>query len=142
MPLFSNEHVMRMDCFKHIIKLFFVIALCVSARSGYAQNTAKTISSIEEKGSWYYIYDDHGKKVTTLSKSKGTIAGFGSDWFVLITANWIYLYDINGHKYKTLSVSSVGEVKNVGSSSFVTRKGAWLYTFDRNGKKINTRSAK
>lgn len=133
---------MRMDCFKLIIKLIFVIALSVSARSGYAQNTTKNISSIEEKGSWYYIYDDHGKKVTTLSKSKGTIVGFGSDWFVLTTANWIYLYDINGHKYKTLSVSSVGEVKNVGSNSFVTRKGAWLYTFDRNGKKINTRSAK
>lgn len=133
---------MKKKCIDTKIILVFLFALCLKAGSVQAQSTSKTISSIDDKGSWYYVYDEQGKKVATLSKNIGTVQGFGSDWFVVTTNNWLYLYDIKGRKYKTMSLSSYGEVVSVGSNTFVTRKGSWLYTFDRNGKKINTRSAR
>lgn len=120
----------------------FSLLLCIGAGTLRAQNTSKSISYIEEKGSWYYVYDEKGKRVATLSRNNGTVAGFGTDWFVMTTKNWIYLCDIKGRKYKTMSVSSYGDVVSVGSQTFVTRKGSWLYTFDRNGRKTSTRSAR
>ena len=130
------------DSYRILVRFVFLTIMTFGFICVRAQSASQTISSIDERGSWYYVYDEKGRKVATLSKSVGKLEGYGSDWFVVTTSSWLYLYDINGRKYHTKSRSSVGEVVSVGSNTFVTRKGSWLYTFDRNGKKIATRSAR
>lgn len=102
-------------------------------------DVTRTISTIQDNGSKYCIYDQKGKKVTCLAKKIGKLEGYGSDWFVVTNKGKIYLYDIKGHKYKSLSISSVGEMVSVGSESFVTRKNGKLITYDKDGKKTNSR---
>ena len=46
---------------------------------------AQQISYIKADGAWYQVYDEAGKKVTTLSKSSiGEVVGWGSDFFVAV----------------------------------------------------------
>ena len=46
---------------------------------------AQQISYIKADGAWYQVYDESGKKVTTLSKSSiGEVVGWGSDFFVAV----------------------------------------------------------
>lgn len=117
-------------------KLFL---LCVMAMAAlYA--SAESISSVEQGGSWVYLYNSGGKKYKTLSTSSvGTVVGYSSTFFVSQSGSWIYLWNAEGKKYKTLSKSSVGDVIGVAGDTFTSRSGNWIYTWDKNGKKINTR---
>ena len=106
--------------------------------------SAEQISSIDQTGSWVYLYNAKGSKYKTLSTSSvGTVVGYSSSFFVSVSqsSSWIYLYDADGKRYQTLSQSSVGDVIGVAGDTFTSRKGGWIYTWDKNGKKINTRSA-
>lgn len=106
--------------------------------------SAEQISSIDQTGSWVYLYNAKGSKYKTLSTSSvGTVVGYSSSFFVSVSqsGSWIYLYDADGKRYQTLSQSSVGDVIGVAGDTFTSRKGGWIYTWDKNGKKINTRSA-
>lgn len=104
---------------------------------------AHRISSIEQSGSWIYMYDEAGKKYKTLSASSvGEVVGYSSTFFVSRSGSWIYLWDADGKKYKTISASTIGEVLSVTGDTFTSRNGSWIYTWDRNGKKINTRAAR
>ena len=103
--------------------------------------SARSISNVEQRGSWYYIYDEAGKKVKTMSASTlGDVKGWCSTFIVSQNGSWIYIYDIDGRRLKTLSASSVGEVIAVSGNTFTTRKGNWIYTYDATGKRIHTRS--
>jgi hypothetical protein len=103
---------------------------------------ARSISAIDRNGSWYYLYDENGRKYKTLSvNTTGNIVGWSASFFVAQNGSWIYLYDAEGRKYKTLSHSSTGDVIAVSGNTFVTRNGSWIYTYDASGKKINTRAA-
>ena len=120
---------------KHVISLviFFLIGINIMAQ--------ESISFIRSEGSWHYVYDEKGKKITTLSKSSvGEVLGWGTDFFVSKNGSWYYLFDMKGRKYKTLSNSSVGEVISVSSTTFTSKNGSWYYIFDREGKKIKTMS--
>ena len=122
-----------------IKRLFFVLLVCCGS---ICPALAEMISSIEDTGTWIYLYNEKGKKYKTLSKSStGQILGYSSIFFVTQNGNWIYLYDADGKKYKTLSSSSVGTVLGVAGNTFTSRNGNWIYTWDSNGKKISTRSA-
>jgi len=116
--------------------LFIVLLLSVS----YLQ--AQSISHIETTKSWYYIYDQNGKKIKTLSSTIGELQGFSSTFFVVKSGSWYFIYDANGKKTKTLSESTVGKVLSVSGDTFTSRRGAWIYTWSKEGKKINTRAAK
>src|SRR5574344_664682 len=49
----------------------------------YLKKNIMAISNIEKNGSWYYIYDEKGKKAKTLSVSAiGDIVDFSADFFV------------------------------------------------------------
>jgi hypothetical protein len=103
---------------------------------------ALSISSIERNGSWYYLYDENGKRCNTFSASSiGDVVGWSSSFFVAQNGSWIYLYDANGKRYKTLSKSSVGDVIAVSGNTFVAKNGSWIYTYDKDGRRISTRSA-
>ena len=120
-----------------LCKLFFILVLLCSAVGLKAQS----ISYIETTKSWYYIYDQDGKKTKTLSATIGELQGFSSSFFVVKSGPWYYIYDANGKKTKTLSESTVGKVLSVSGETFTSQVGPWIYTWNMEGKKINTRAA-
>ena len=114
--------------------LLMLTSICLQAQ--------KQISYIKDDGAWYQVYDESGKKVTTLSKQTvGEVVGWGSDFFVTVDGAWVKTYDIKGKKICTLSKQSVGEVIGVSGNTFTSRDGSWIKIYDKTGKKISTRAA-
>jgi lipoprotein-anchoring transpeptidase ErfK/SrfK len=104
---------------------------------------AQSISHIETTKSWYYIYDQDGKKIKTLSTSQGELKGYSSSFYIIKQGSAFYItYDVNGKRLHTFGVGSVGEILSVSGDTFTSRNGAWIYTWSKEGKKINTRAAK
>ena len=120
------------------VAIITVILLLLSASGLRAQS----ISHIEATGSWYYIYDQNGKKAKTLSASIGALQGFSASFFVVKSGSWYYLYDATGNKTKTLSETTVGKVLSVSGDTFTSQAGSWIYTWSKDGKKLSTRPAK
>ena len=120
-------------------KLLIIMALFLSAVGLKAQS----ISHIETTKNWYYIYDQDGKKIKTLSTSQGELKGYCSSFYIIKQGTAFYItYDVNGKRLHTFGVSSVGEILAVSGDTFTSRQGAWIYTWNKEGKKINTRAAK
>lgn len=100
----------------------------------------KQISYIEETKNWYYIYDESGKKINTLSRSGfGEIKGWGNDFLVIKRGAYYLICDADGKTLKTLGVQAVGEVVSVSGNTFTSRLSVWIYTWNKEGKKIHTR---
>ena len=118
-------------------KLLLSIVLLLSVANLQAQG----INHIETTKNWYYIYDQDGKKIKTLSSTIGELQGFSSTFFVVKSGSWYYIYDANGKKTKTLSESTVGKVLSVSGETFTSQVDSWIYTWSKEGKKISTRSA-
>ena len=100
---------------------------------------AQSISYIETTKSWYYVYDQNGKKIKTFSTNIGELIGYSASIFVVQNGSWIYVYDAKGNKIKTMSESSAGKVLSVTGDTFTTQLGSWIYTWSKDGKKISTR---
>lgn len=116
-----------------------LITLVVMLCSMGAQ--AQKISCIETTKSWYYIYDERGKKIKTISRTVGEIKGYSANFYIIRRGSWIHTYDPAGKKLHTFSVSSVGDVVSVTGDTFTTQKGSWYHTWSKDGKKISTRVA-
>ena len=122
-----------------MMKLVFSLILLLSGLSLQAQS----ISHIETTKSWYYIYDQNGKKIKTLSTSQGELKGYSSTFYIIKQGTAFYVtYDVNGKRLHTFGASGVGEILAVSGDTFTSRQGAWIYTWSKDGKKINTRAAK
>ena len=103
----------------------------------------QSISSIETTKSWYYIYDQDGKKIKTLSTSQGELKGYSSTFYIIKQGTAYYItYDASGKRLHTFGASGVGEILAVSGDTFTSRMGVWIYTWSKDGKKINTRAAK
>ena len=119
-------------------KLLLSIVLLLSGLSIQAQS----ISHIETTKSWYYIYDQNGKKIKTLSTSQGELKGYSSTFYIIKQGTAFYVtYDVNGKRLHTFGAASVGEILAVSGDTFTSRQGAWIYTWSKEGKKISTRAA-
>ena len=117
--------------------LFIVMFLSVSGIQ------AQSISHIETTKSWYYIYDQDGKKIKTLSTSQGELKGFSSTFYIIKQGLAFYVtYDVNGKRLHTFGAASVGEILAVSGDTFTSRQGAWIHTWSKEGKKISTRAKK
>ena len=104
---------------------------------------AQSISHIETTKNWYYIYDQNGKKIKTLSTSQGELKGYSSTFYIIKQGSAFYItYDVNGKRLHTFGASGVGEILAVSGDTFTSRQGAWIYTWSKEGKKINTRAEK
>ena len=120
-----------------IVFSIFVILFSVMGVRG------QSISSIETTKNWYYIYDQDGKKVKTISTSQGELKGYSSTFYIIKQGTAFYItFDVNGKRLHTWGVSSVGEILGVAGDTFTSRQGTWIYTWSKDGKKINTRAAK
>ena len=104
---------------------------------------AQTISHIETTRSWYYIYDQDGKRIRTLSTSQGELKGYSSTFYIIKQGSSFYItYDASGRRLHTFGVQSVGEVLGVAGDTFTSRVGPWIYTWSKEGKRISTRAAR
>ena len=113
--------------------LFLILALAVRAQQ---------ISYIEERRSWYYVYDDKGKKIGGLSRSSiGELKGWGADFFVAKYYSFYRTYNAKGKVLKAMNVSDVGEIVGVSGNTFTSRRGSWIFTWNKEGKKISSRTA-
>ena len=120
-------------------ELLFIFALLCSAVGMKAQS----ISHIETTKNWYYIYDQDGKKIKTLSTSQGELKGYSSTFYIIKQGSAFYVtYDVNGKRLHTFGAASVGEILAVSGDTFTSRQGAWIHTWNKEGKKISTRAAK
>jgi hypothetical protein len=120
-------------------KLLLSIFLLLSVTNLQAQS----ISHIETTKNWYYIYDQDGKKIKTLSTGQGELKGYSSTFYIIKQGSAFYVtYDVNGKRLHTFGVSGVGEILAVSGDTFTSRQGSWIYTWNKDGKKINTRAAK
>ena len=116
-----------------------VIALMFVAIGLKAQN----ISHIETTKNWYYIYDQNGKKIKTLSASQGELMGYSSTFYIIKQGSAFYTtFDVNGKRLHTFGVSSVGEILSATGDTFTSKQGVWIHIWSKDGKKINTRAAK
>ena len=105
-------------------------------------NDGKAIGFIETTKNWYYIYDQNGKKIKTLSTSQGELKGYSSTFYILKQGTAFYItFDINGRRIYTFGASTVGEVLAVTGDTFTSRQGPWIHTWTKDGKKLSTRAA-
>jgi hypothetical protein len=103
----------------------------------------QSISSIETTKNWYYVYDQNGKKIKTISTSQGELKGYSSSFYIIKQGTAFYVtYDVKGKRLHTWGASSVGEILGVAGDTFTSKQGTWIYTWSKDGKKINTRAAK
>ena len=118
------------------------LAILILVLTAIGMQAQRQISYIKADGAWYQVYDESGKKVTTVSKQTvGEVVGWGSDFFVSVDRAWVKTFDITGKKICTLSKQTVGEVIGVSGNTFTSRDGNWIKIYDKTGKKISTKSA-
>ena len=76
-------------------KLLLTIVLLLAV----ANLQAQSISHIETTKNWYYIYDQSGKKIKTLSTSQGELKGYSSTFYIIKQGSAFYItYDVNGKR--------------------------------------------
>ena len=85
---------------------------------------AQSISHIETTKSWYYIYDQDGKKIKTLSTGQGELKGYSSTFYIIKQGSAFYVtYDVNGKRLHTSGAASVGETLAVSGDTFTGCQG-------------------
>ena len=120
-------------------QLLLSLVLLLSAGNLQAQR----ISYIETTKNWYYIFDQDGKRMRTLSTSQGELMGYSSTFYIMRQGRAFYItYDASGRRLYTFSVSNVGEILACNGDTFTSRNGSWIYTWNKDGKRISTRSAR
>ena len=121
---------------KRLLGFLIMLALSLSIQ-------AQSISYIETTKGWYYIYDQSGMRIKTISSSLGELAGYSSNFYIIKLISVFYVtYDAAGKHLHTFSTNSVGEILNATGDTFTSRNGLWIYTWSKDGKKISTRSAR
>lgn len=132
----NNSKPKQFKPMNRIRKLFVLVVLFMSLSS---RLLAQSISYVETTRSWHYIYDEKGKKIHAVSTSEGSLAAYGSSFYVLCRDSFYRIYDPKGRKLGSLSRNVAGEVVGGASNTFTSRKGGWLYTWSREGKKLSAR---
>ena len=121
-----------------MLRLLFFIAFVFSVTGLKAQS----ISYIETTKAWYYIYDQDGRKIRTLSTSQGELKGYSSTFYIIKQGSAFYItYDVSSKRLHTFGTASVGEILSVTGDTFTSRNGVWIYTWTKDGKKLSTRAA-
>ncbi len=115
---------------------FFVLLLMMTPNL-----SAQTISHIETTKSWYYIYDQDGKKIRTISTSQGELMAYSANFYIIKQGSAFYItYGADGKRLYTFSVSQVGEILNASGDTFTSKTRSWIYTWTKDGKKVATRT--
>ena len=79
-----------------MMRIFLIIAVMLLSA---ANLQAQSISYIETTKSWYYIYDQDGKKIKTLSTGQGELKGYSSTFYIIKQESAFYVtYDVQGKR--------------------------------------------
>ena len=80
------------------------LAILILVLTAIGIQAQRQISYIKADGAWYQVYDESGKKVTTVSKQTvGEVIGVSGNTFTIRDGNWIKIYDKTGKKISTKS---------------------------------------
>ena len=86
----------------------------------FSFGSGKTLSTIQQRGSFYELYDASGKKYKTVSVATlGSIVGYSSTYFICQRGAFFEFYDSEAKKYKTISIATIGEIVSVTGDTFV-----------------------
>ena len=118
-------------------RIFFTAMLLTATIVGRAQQ----ISYIETTRSWYYIYDENGKRLRGISASSGELVGYGPTFYILRQNSFYIMFDVKGKRLGSLSKNNAGEIISVSGETFTSRNGSWIYTWRKDGKKLSSRPA-
>ena len=120
-------------------QLFISVLFCALSAVAVAQGSA-SISSVELRGNWIYVFDANGKKLSTeFAANAGAVVGWSTSFWISKHGDWYYLWTPTGKKYKTLYDKNIGEIIGVSGNTFTARQNDWIYTYDKDGKKISSR---
>lgn len=120
--------------YRHI--LFLIVLLCTIGMR------AQRISHIETTPSWYYVYDENGKRIRSFSTSQGRLVAYTASFYIIRQGNSFYvIYDASGKRITSLGVNVVGEILSANGDTFTSRNTSWIYTWTKEGKRISSRSA-
>lgn len=124
-------------------RIIFTIILLLSVTGLRAQSdNSSAIGFIETTKNWYYVYDQNGRRLRTISTSQGELKGYSSTFYILKEGTAFYVtFGANGRRIHTFGASTVGEVLAVIGNTFTSRQGPWLHTWTKDGKKLSTRGA-
>ena len=90
--------IQTMEDYAYMKKLLLTLALMLSGLGIQAQS----ISHIETTKAWYYIYDQNGRKIKTISTSQGELMGYSSSFYIIKQGSGFYVsYDANGKRLYT-----------------------------------------
>ena len=96
-----------------------------------------TISSVVQRGSSAYVYNEKNQTSCTISLGSGSLCGFSSSFVCVKRGSTLYVYDEKGHSLSTISVGS-GEFHSCAATINIKR-GSTLYMYDEKGRSKGTR---
>ena len=96
-----------------------------------------TISSVIQRGSTAYVYDEKNSTLCAISVSGGQLCGFSSTFICIQRGSTLYVYDEKGHSLSSISVGS-GQFHSCAATINIKR-GSTLYMYDEKGRTKGTR---
>ena len=98
-----------------------------------------TISSVVQRGSTAYVYNEKNQSSCTISIGSGKLCGFSANFVCVQRGSTLYVYNEKGRSLSTISVGS-GEFHSCAGTINIKR-GSTLYMYDENGRSKGTRCA-
>ncbi len=98
-----------------------------------------TISSVIQRGSTAYVYNEKNQTSCTISIGNGKLCGFSSNFVCIQRGSTCYVYDEKGHMLCTLSIGN-GEFHSCAGTINIKR-GNTIYMYDEKGHSKGTRNA-
>ena len=96
-----------------------------------------TISSVIQRGSIAYVYNEKNQSVCSISVSSGKLCGFSSSYVCIQRGSILYIYDEKGHSLSSISVSG-GEFHSCAGTINIKR-GNIIYMYDEKGRSKGSR---
>ena len=97
-----------------------------------------TISSVVQRGSTAYVYNEKNQTSCTISIGSGKLCGFSSSFVCIQRGSLLYVYDEKGRSLSSISIGS-GEFHSCAGTINIKR-GSLLYMYDEKGHSKGTRS--
>ena len=99
------------------------------------------IADVTKKGDYLYVYDENGKKLSSMYLRTYDVTGITSSFFIVKKRDYAYVYD---YTCKKISSMYIGDyvIRGAAGNSFTIKKGDYIYTYDKNCKKLSSRYSK
>ncbi len=98
-----------------------------------------TITSVAQRGSTAYVYNERNSTSCTLSiGSNNKLCGFSSSFVCIQRGSTLYVYDEKGHTLTTISIGCNSEFHSCAGTINIKR-GSTLYMYDEKGRSKGTR---